>query len=126
MELPKRKITVCDIALTAILSAVLALSAVIPLTSRDASHFTVRTADSTETYSLALSETIPVVSNGIRADIICENGKVRIASSECPDLTCVNTGAISKPGETIVCVPAEIVITIPSAKDGQDETYIVG
>lgn len=39
-------------------------------------------------------------------------GKIAITESDCPDKVCVKTGEISKKGESIVCVPNGIVITI--------------
>lgn len=41
-----------------------------------------------------------------------EDGKVRVARSTCPDKVCVRTGWISKPGQTIVCLPNKTVVRI--------------
>lgn len=46
-----------------------------------------------------------------------ENGKISIVDADCPDLVCVKTGAISKEGQSIICVPNHIVITI----EGENE-----
>ena len=39
-----------------------------------------------------------------------DNGKARIISAECTHKTCVNTGSISLSGESIVCIPNEVMI----------------
>lgn len=37
---------------------------------------------------------------------------VRVIQSDCPTQDCVHTGQISKAGQSIVCLPAHIVITL--------------
>ena len=37
---------------------------------------------------------------------------VRVTRSDCPTQDCVHTGQISKAGQSIVCLPARIVITL--------------
>ena len=46
------------------------------------------------------------------ATVCVFDGKIAITDSNCPDKVCVKTGGISKKGESIVCVPNGIVITI--------------
>lgn len=41
-----------------------------------------------------------------------ENGRIRFKQSDCPNKVCVQTGWISRPGQTAVCLPAEIIIKI--------------
>ena len=44
--------------------------------------------------------------------IIVEKGTIRVVDVDCPDKICQARGAISKAGQTIVCVPNRIVIKI--------------
>ena len=39
-----------------------------------------------------------------------DNGKAKIISADCTHKTCVNTGFISVSGESIVCIPNEVMI----------------
>lgn len=39
-----------------------------------------------------------------------ENKKVRVISSSCTHKTCINSGSITFPGESIVCIPNELMI----------------
>lgn len=39
-----------------------------------------------------------------------ENKRARVVSSDCMHKTCVNTGSISHSGESIVCIPNELLI----------------
>jgi hypothetical protein len=47
-------------------------------------------------------------------------GRVRMVDSDCPDKLCVRTGWISRPGESIVCLPNKVVIEIKSGEGGPD------
>lgn len=42
------------------------------------------------------------------------DGKVRIKKADCSNQTCVNLGTISKNGQTIICLPHKVEITIVS------------
>lgn len=44
--------------------------------------------------------------------LIIENKTAKIKDADCPNQICVNTFAISKPGETIVCLPHKLVIEV--------------
>ena len=45
---------------------------------------------------------------------------VRVVSSDCPTQDCVHTGQISRAGQSIVCLPAHIVITLAGAPADYD------
>ena len=49
-----------------------------------------------------------------------ETAGVRVVSSDCPTQDCVHTGQISRAGQSIVCLPAHIVITLAGADAGYD------
>lgn len=44
--------------------------------------------------------------------VVVKNGCARIDRSDCPDLCCVNSGAISRAGESIVCLPNRVSVTL--------------
>lgn len=46
--------------------------------------------------------------------------KIRMHESPCPDQICVHRGWIDSPGETIICVPNRVVITIQQRDKGID------
>ncbi|MGN0612521.1 MAG: NusG domain II-containing protein [Porcipelethomonas sp.] len=41
-----------------------------------------------------------------------KDSRIRVKSAGCPDKICVNTGFISHAGETIVCMPGKLIISI--------------
>ena len=42
---------------------------------------------------------------------------VRVSEADCPDLTCVHQGTISRAGETIICLPHRLVIRLEGGAD---------
>ncbi len=48
-----------------------------------------------------------------------QGGSVWVTGADCPDKTCENTGRIGRAGESIVCLPNGIVITIGGESDLQ-------
>lgn len=52
------------------------------------------------------------------------NDQIRIKGSTCPQQICVNRGYISKPGETIICLPHKMIIEIEST-NGEEEDLII-
>ncbi len=49
-----------------------------------------------------------------------EGGRVRMVDSACPDKLCVRTGWISRPGESIVCLPNRVVVEVVSGEGSPD------
>ncbi|PRR78130.1 hypothetical protein CLLI_18940 [Clostridium liquoris] len=54
--------------------------------------------------------------NGHFNKIVIEKDKIRILDADCPDKVCVKTGTISQPGDSIVCLPHKLIITIEGDK----------
>ena len=53
--------------------------------------------------------------------LVIENGYAYIKEADCPDLTCVRTGKISKVGETIICLPHKLSVTVTGeAEEGPE------
>lgn len=51
--------------------------------------------------------------------MIIANSGVLIREANCPDQICVNWGNISRPGQTIVCLPHKVVISITGEQEGE-------
>ena len=51
----------------------------------------------------------------------------RVSSSDCPTQDCVRTGTISRGGQSIVCLPARIIIQLTGgAADSNDVDIVIG
>jgi hypothetical protein len=46
------------------------------------------------------------------------DGQIRVVESTCANQDCVHQGAISSPGQTIVCLPNRLVIRVEGSNDG--------
>lgn len=65
--------------------------------------------------NLSQSENITFALDNIKGYTFeVKNKKIRIANATCPDKICINMGYISKTGQTIVCIPAHLMIEIKS------------
>lgn len=53
--------------------------------------------------------------------LVIENGEAYISSASCPDHICVRQGRISFDGETIVCLPNRLVVTIEGGEDAETD-----
>ncbi len=56
---------------------------------------------------------IITILNG-RMQFEIKGGRIRVLHSDCPHLLCKNMGWIKRAGETIVCVPNQVLIEIKS------------
>lgn len=71
--------------------------------------------DGKEKYTYNLSEDIEtkILTNGNKQNtLVIEDGKAFIQSADCPDKICVSHRPISNVGETIVCLPNKVVISV--------------
>lgn len=65
--------------------------------------------------SLATNQTIPIEEDGATINVITiEDGEVYMSDATCPDQLCIKQGHKSKDGETIVCLPHRVVVTVLS------------
>ena len=55
--------------------------------------------------------------NGYTVHVAVTPEGVRVDHADCPTQDCVRTGAISRAGQSIVCLPARVVITLEDAAD---------
>ena len=53
-----------------------------------------------------------VSSAGYTVTVTVENGTVRVSENDCPGGDCMRTGAISRAGQSIVCMPGRVVVKI--------------
>jgi len=49
--------------------------------------------------------------------VVIENGCVYVSDSDCDDKICVNTGRISRSGQSVVCLPKKVSVRIVNVED---------
>lgn len=73
----------------------------------------------TSRYSLSEDiETVITTENGVNT-LVISGGKAYVSEADCPDGICSAHRPISKVGESIVCLPHELVIKIESKAPAQ-------
>ena len=82
------------------------------------------TPDETIEYTLSENRTIELESRGIHLCIEIADGKAFVRESDCPDGVCVASASISRTGETILCAPAGVSLTVKGG-DG-DVDFVAG
>lgn len=63
---------------------------------------------------LPLSQDARVVlgEDGHTNTLVIENGAARVEQADCPDQVCVRQGAVRYNGESIVCLPHKLIVSI--------------
>lgn len=52
-----------------------------------------------------------------------KDGQVYMKEADCPDHLCVKQGKISKSGQTIICLPHKIIVTVISDNDAEVDAH---
>ena len=74
-----------------------------------------------ETYPLAEDQTIRITDTEGHYNIVeISQGVVRVTEADCSNQDCVRQGGISKSGESIICLPHQLVIRIKGAAQEYD------
>lgn len=68
-------------------------------------------------YSLSKDRTVEI--NGGTNILKIRNGIADMTEADCPDKLCVNQKAVSKNGESIICLPNKVVVTIDSSENSE-------
>ena len=64
--------------------------------------------------------------NGYTLQVRFSQEGVEIMASDCPTQDCVRTGIISKAGQSIVCLPARMIITLEGVEESGIPDLVVG
>ena len=64
--------------------------------------------------------------NGYTLTVVADGDSVWVADSDCPTQDCVHTGHIRRAGQSIVCLPAQVVIHLEGAAANDGPDVIVG
>lgn len=80
------------------------------------------TADGVEAARLPLSRNaVLTVGEGEHTNtVVVENGEVYVSEASCPDRVCIRQGRVRYDGQTIVCLPNRLVVTVVGGGGGPD------
>ena len=65
-----------------------------------------------------------ICSEGITLTVTVSSGRISVSHADCHDQICVNTPAISRVGQSIVCAPAGVVVRMVG--EGEDADAVSG
>ena len=95
---------ICSVAVAFVLSIIL----LIPF-SKQGSRVVVKQDDKiVYNESININRTVDTGTN----TVIIKDGIVYISDATCKNQVCVNTGKISKKGESIICLPNKVIVEI--------------
>ena len=127
---PELKFNRCDAivaAIVALLAVAAALWFYLPKT-QSGDLTVVISADGEETERVKLNSftETTVTHNGYTLRVTADGSGVRVADSDCPTQDCVHTGTISRAGQSIVCLPAQVVVHLEGTASADAPDVIVG
>ena len=99
------------IVIAALLIFSLSVLLIINLTRKDGATVTV-TIDGVTVAEYSLAKDGVYSLNGGTNILTIENGTARMSESSCPDHICENKGKIKYVGQTIVCLPNKLTVTV--------------
>lgn len=71
------------------------------------------------TYDLKTEGEFEIVTDQGKNILVIRDGEADMTEADCPDGLCVKQHAISKTGETIVCLPHKVVIEVEGAQESE-------
>ena len=113
----KKKYRLDVIVISAILFLSLVLLLIVTL-SKEKGATVVVEIDGTTVATYSLDESGEYSLNGGTNILVIEDGKAYLNYSNCPDHTCEKTGKIQYVGQSIICLPNKITITIQGEAEG--------
>ena len=110
------KLRKADLILLAVVLALGAVLAAVLLRSSGGGVAQVRVAGVvTASYPLDEDASYTITgANGGTNLLVIEDGSARIEEASCPDGVCVHTGRVRRDGQSIVCLPNQVVVEIVS------------
>ena len=84
----------------------------LPLLSKKGTMLAVVTQSGTAYYALNADQTITLAENGYSLTVAVEDGAVFVRETNCPEQICRRTGRIVRPGESILCSCAGVLLRI--------------
>ena len=78
------------------------------------------------TYDLDTNQEVLVNQGSHLNKVIIKEMQVQMIEASCHNQVCIKQGTISRPGETIICLPNRVVVEIVSAGSGGDVDVISG
>lgn len=117
----KHRIDIIVIASLLLLSIIVLL--VINLTRKEGAYVEVTIdGEVTATYPLAINGEFTL--NGGTNKLTIKDGAAYMSYSSCPDHVCENTGKVRHVGQTIVCLPNKLTVTVKGERTDDSVDFV--
>ena len=114
-------------AVVALLAVAVALWFYLPKTQSGELTVVISTGgEETERVKLNSFTETTVTHNGYALTVAADESGVWVADSDCPTQDCVHTGTITRAGQSIVCLPAQVVVHLEGAASADAPDVLVG
>ena len=115
-----RKNLIRDIALILIILALSTVILIVTRSRREQGAYVVVMVQNEEIarFSLDIDGTYDI--NGGTNTIEIKDGRVRMLEASCPNHLCIHQGWIRLEGQSIVCLPNKVIVTVRGTGDGFD------
>lgn len=109
-----------DIILIVVILAAISVAALIFFLSREPGDTVIVTVDGMTfgEYRLDEDRAVEIRSKDGVNVLVIEGGRAFISDASCPDGICAQHRPIMHDGESIICLPNQVVITVTSRRDG--------
>ena len=101
-----------------VLVLIVATCLVVALTKETGACVIVR-VDGQQVATYSLLEDGEYSLNGGTNILRIQDGKAFLVDADCPDKNCVNRGKIDQTGESIICLPNRLTVTVYGAQDSE-------
>lgn len=98
----------------------LLLPSAIPLFRGNADRVRVDADGTVSVYPLGRDADYPIVSCGHTLTVSVRDGGVSVSHADCPDHLCEKTGVIRRAGQSVVCLPARVIVTVEGGEPDAD------
>ena len=115
------RVSVWDaIAVACVVLAAVLLIACPLLFAAEGEFLQITSSRGVETYRLSEDREITLQEGEILLVIVIEDGEAYVRHSTCPDGICCASGRISESGESILCAPAGVTLSVKGGADDVD------
>jgi hypothetical protein len=75
-------------------------------------------------YPLSVDRTVEIKNGEAVNLLIIEGGKARVEYASCPDGVCVSHKPISRDGQSIICLPNQVVVTVSKNSENTPDIIV--
>ena len=75
----------------------------------------------------SLTEPLELTVDGeYHLQIVCDGESISVVHSDCPTQDCVRTGKATHPGQSIVCLPEQVIVKLVGVKTESAPDLVIG